>query len=186
MKMNQILAVCGAAAALVWGAANASAQDNNGGGGNGGPGGGGWRGRGGGFDPQMIMDRIRDRLEITNDTDWSAIQPLVQKVWDARRDASGMGNMRLLFQRRNRGGENGDDNRPRGGGGFGGQPSPEAEALQSAIDNNAPSGQIKDLLARYRSSQKAKQSQLKSAQENLRNVLTVKQEAEATLLGLLD
>ena len=69
---------------------------------------------------------------------------------------------------------------------FGPEPSPEAEALQSAIDNNAPSGQIKDLLARYRASQKTKQAALKTAQENLRSVLTMKQEAEATLLGLLD
>jgi hypothetical protein len=67
-----------------------------------------------------------------------------------------------------------------------GQPSPEAEALQKAVDANAPSAQIKDLLAKYQASQKAKQAKLEKAQADLRGVLTVKQEAEATLLGLLN
>ena len=79
---------------------------------------------------------------------------------------------------------------PRGGGGggrgfFGGTPSPEAEALQKAVDDNAPASQIKDLLAKYEASQKDKQAKLAAAQENLRAVLTTKQEAQATLFGLL-
>ena len=71
-------------------------------------------------------------------------------------------------------------------GGFGGTPSPEAEALQKAIDDNAPTAQIKAALAKYQASQKAKQAKLVQAQENLRKVLTAKQEAQATLLGLLE
>ena len=67
-----------------------------------------------------------------------------------------------------------------------GQPSPEAEALQKAIDDNAPKAQIKAALAKYQASQKAKQAKLVQAQENLRKVLTTKQEAQATLLGLLE
>jgi cell division protein FtsL len=67
-----------------------------------------------------------------------------------------------------------------------GQPSAEETALQQAIDNDAPEGQIKDLLARYKASQKAKQDKLKAAQENLRAVLSVKQEAQATLMGLVE
>ena len=42
-----------------------------------------------------------------------------------------------------------------------GQPSPEQEALQKALDDNAPAAQIKDLLAKYKASQKAKQAKLK-------------------------
>ena len=75
---------------------------------------------------------------------------------------------------------------PGGGrGGFGPQPSPEAEALQKAIDDNSPAPQIKAALAKYRASQKAKQAKLAQAQEGLRKVLSMKQEAQATLLGLL-
>jgi len=38
---------------------------------------------------QMQMQRYQGALEITNDTDWSAIQPLVQKVIDARTAVGG-------------------------------------------------------------------------------------------------
>jgi hypothetical protein len=181
MKINKILAVCGMAAALFLGASNASAQNDNGGGGNGG----GQGGRGN-FDPaqfqQRMMDNIKDQLGFTNDTDWGAVQPLIQKVMDAQRSARS-GGMGRLFGRGNRGGGDQGGNNRRGG--FGGTPSPEAEALQKAIDDNAPAAQIKELLAKYQASQKDKQAQLATAQDNLRAVLTTKQEAQATLLGLL-
>ena len=86
----------------------------------------------------------------------------------------------------NRGGQGGQGGQGGGRGGFFGQPSPEADALQKAIDDDAPAGQIKDLLAKYKVSQKAKQAKLVAAQSDLRAVLTVKQEASATLMGLLD
>ena len=167
------------------------AQDNGGGGGNGGGGNGGDQGGGmrrqrggGGFDPAQMMQRIQDRLGFTNDTDWQAVQPLVQKVLDARRDVGFGGNMRALFQRRNNGGDQGGGQQ-RGGGMFG-QPSAEETALQNAIDSDAPSGQIKDLLAKYKAAQKVKQDKLVAAQEDLKKVLTTKQEAQAYVLGLVD
>jgi hypothetical protein len=187
MKLNRIITLC--AMALALSAGSLLAQDNNGGnrenGGNGGNGG----GRRGNFDPaqmqQRIMDNMRDRLGFTNDTDWSAVQPLVQKVLDARRDSdSGARMMRSMFRGRNRGGDQGGGNN-RGGGMFG-QPSPEADALQKALDEDAPAGQIKELLTKYQASQKVKLEKLMQAQTDLRNVLTSKQEAQATLMGLLD
>jgi hypothetical protein len=45
--------------------------------------------------------------------------------------------------------------------------------------------QLKDALAKYRAARKDKQSKLEIAQNNLRDVLSVKQEAQAVLLGLL-
>jgi hypothetical protein len=59
-------------------------------------------------------------------------------------------------------------------------------ALQQAVDSDAPTAQIKDLLAKYESSQKTKQAALIAAESDLRKVLTVRQEASATLVGLLD
>jgi len=179
MKTNKILTVCGMVAALTLGAGTLLAQNDNGGN-AGGPGGG--RGN---FDPaqfqQRMMDNVRQQLGFTNDTDWSAVQPLIQKVMDARREVGFGGGMGRLFGR-NRGGNGG----PGGGrGGFGSPPSPEAEALQKAIDDNSPAAQIKGALVRYEASQKARQARLVQAQEDLRKVLTVKQEAQATLLGLL-
>ena len=190
MKMNQLLAVCGITAALFLSAGTVLAQNDNGGGGNGGNGGNGGGGGGrqgrGNWDPaqmqQRMVERIQTDLGLTNETDWSAIQPLVQKVLDARRDAGGGGMGRMFRQRgNNNGGQQGG-----GRGNFGQQPNPDADALQKAIDDNAPKAQIKDLLTKYQASQKAKQAKLVAAQADLRAVLTVKQEASATLLGLLD
>jgi len=187
MKLNQLLTIGGVAAALMLSAGTVSAQNDNGGngGGGGGGGGGGFRNRGN-FDPaqfqQRMMDNVRDQLGFTNDTDWNAVQPLVQKVMDARRDVGFGAGMGRMFARNRGGGGNGG---PGGRGGFGPQPGPEAEALQNAIDANAPAAQIKAALAKYEASQKAKQAKLEQAQADLRKVLTVKQEAQATLLGLL-
>ncbi|HTQ51672.1 MAG TPA: hypothetical protein VMJ12_13240, partial [Candidatus Acidoferrales bacterium] len=90
--MKQLFATCGIAAALLLGAGTVFAQ-NNGGGGFGGGGGGGGGGGFRGMDPaqfqQRMMDRVRQNLNFTNDADWNAVQPLVQKVMDARRDVGG-------------------------------------------------------------------------------------------------
>jgi hypothetical protein len=187
MKLNQLSVICGVAAALCLGASSLSAQgtnsspnavtpDNNNGGQE-------RRGRGN-FDPaqfqQRMLDNVRERLAFTNDTDWAAVQPLVQKVFDARRDV-GFAGMNLM--RAGRGGNGGDNGGRRNA--FNQQP-PEAEALQKAIDDNAPSAQIKTMLEKYREVHKDKQAKLEQAQESLRKVLTVRQEAQAALLGLLN
>src|SRR5579859_4427357 len=125
IKLNQTFAIWGVAAALCVSTGSLLAQNDNGGGGGGGGQGGFGRGN---FDPaqfqQRMMDGVRDQLGFTNDTDWSAVQPLVQKVMDARRDV-GNPNFRAIFQRNRGGGQNNQ----RGGGGpggmFGGQPSAE-------------------------------------------------------------
>lgn len=182
MKVINLLTFCGVAAALMLSSGSLFAQNGNGGGNGGGPGGGfgGGPGGRGNFDPaqmqQRMMQRYQEQLGITNDTDWSAIQPLVQKVMDARR--ASMGNMGRMF-----GGRGGNG----GPGGFGQQQAdPAADALQQAVDDNAPAAQIKDLLEKYQASQKAKQAALLAAQDDLRKVLTVRQEAAATLSGLLN
>ena len=190
MKSKRIITLCAVAAALALSAGTLLAQDDGGGpggppGGFGGPGGGGPGG--GNFDPaqmqQFMMQRVQEQLGITNDTDWAAIQPLVQKVMDAQRAARG--NMGRMFGRGGPGGGPGGGG-PGGPGGFGQQQSdPAADALQQALDSSAPTDQIKDLLAKYQASQKAKQAKLAAAQADLRKVLSVQQEALATLMGLL-
>jgi len=188
MKMNQWLVACGIAAALFLNAGNVFAQEEGGlpPGGNGANGG----GRRGNFDPakmqQMMMERIQTELNFTNDTEWNVIQPLIQKVMDARRDIGFGGGMgRMMRPNRDQGNNNNSSSNNRRGG-FGQQTSAEAEALQKAIDDNSPAAQLKAALEKYQTAQKAKQTKLTIAQENLRKVLTPKQEAQATLLGLLD
>ncbi len=181
MKMKQTLAAAIIAVGLGLGTGKVLAQPD------GGPPGGG-RGPRGNFDPaqfqQRMMERYREVLEVKDDAEWSALQPLVQKVMEARRESfSGMG--RGMFGRR--GGDNnqpGDQSGSRRGGFFG-APSPEAEALQKAIDAKAPKAEIKAALERYATARKAKQAELEKVQADLRKVLTTRQEAIATLNGLL-
>ncbi len=85
--------------------------------------------------------------------------------------------------RPSRGGEGGDQGGERRR--FGGEPSPEAEALQKAIEAKASNDEIKAKLAKYRDAQKVKQANLEKAQSELRQVLSVKQEASAVMMGLL-
>lgn len=66
-----------------------------------------------------------------------------------------------------------------------GQTMPEAEALQKAIDAKASKAEIKAALVKFVAARQAKQSELLQAQDNLRKVLTTRQEATATLNGLL-
>ncbi len=178
--------MAGVAAGLSLGVNLGLAQQDNGGGG-----GGGRRN----FDPaqmqQRMMERYKEVLEVSNDDEWKAIEPMVQKVMDARMAiGAGMGRGMFGGGRRGGGGGGGADNggdqgnqRPRGF--FGQQPSPEAQALQKAIDAKAPKAEIKAALTKYVESRKAKQAELEQAQENLRKVLTSRQEAIATLNGLL-
>lgn len=184
MKLNRSLVVASAAALLCLGVSQSTfaQQDNP----PGGPGGG--RGN---FDPaqfrQRMMDRMKERLEVTDDAEWKALEPLVQNVMEARRATmSGMGRGMFGGPRRG-GGDNGGGggDQPRRGGGMFGQPSPEAEALQKAIDAKAPKAEVKAALDKYAAYRKAKQAELEKAQDELRKVLTTRQEAIATLDGLL-
>lgn len=196
MKLNRIITLCAMAAALSLSVSSLFAQDNgannNGAQDNGGQAGQRRNRQGGGFgggDPaqrqQQRLDRVKDQLGFTNDTDWEAVKPLVQKVQDAQRDVFAA-QMRAIFGGRNRGGQGGPGG-PGGPGGMMGQSSPEQEALQKAIDDDAPKAQIKDLLTKYKAAQKAKQAKLEAAQADLKAVLAPgKQEAEAYLLGLVN
>jgi hypothetical protein len=185
MKLSRML-VMGGVAALCLGAVNIFAQDTNSTSNNDNQGQ-GRRGGRGNFDPaefqQRMMDNVKDRLAFTNDTEWAAVQPLVQKVFDTRRDV-GFAGMNMLRAGRGGNGGGGDDQRQRRNA-FN-QPTPEADSLQKALDDKAPAAQVKAALEKYRSVHKDKQAKLEAAQEDLRKVLTSRQEAQAVLLGLLN
>jgi hypothetical protein len=147
--------------------------------------GGGQGGGRGNFDPaefqKRMAERTKEQLEITDDGEWNAIEPLVTKVNEARMAALA-GGFGRGFGRGGRGGDQGGG----GGGGFpGAQPNPDREALQKAIDAKAPAAELKAALAKYKESRKAKQAELEKAQDALRKVLSQRQEALATLNGLL-
>ncbi len=173
--LNRILALAGVATLLALGTGAGNAQENQnrpdrpdrGGRGN--------------FDPEQMrvrmMERYREAFEVKDDAEWKLIEGRITKVSDARRDMGGFG--------RGFGGPGGPGGRGGGGRGFGGEPNPDAEALQKALEAKASADEIKAKLAKYRESQKAKQAALEKAQAELRQVLSVKQEANAVLMGLL-
>ncbi|MBI4323996.1 MAG: hypothetical protein HY674_01905 [Chloroflexi bacterium] len=139
---------------------------------------------------QRMAERIRERLEVKDDSEWKILQERIEKVTQARRSVGFGGGGALAFGRRGGpggpGGGQADANQPRRGpGGFGGEPSPEAEALQKALEGKASNEEIKAKLASLREARKANEAKLEKAQEELRKVLTVKQEAECVLMGLL-
>jgi hypothetical protein len=178
IMMKRALALAALTAAFVVSTGTVSAQDEGG------------RRRGGGdFDPaqmrQRMMERYREALEVKGDDEWKVLESRISKVFDAQRDAR-MG-MQFRGQRREGapqgGGDRGGDrarNNP-----FGGEPSPEAEALQKALESKASSEEIKAKLAKYRDARKVKEANLEKAQDELRKVLSVRQEATAVAMGLL-
>ncbi|MBI2928940.1 MAG: hypothetical protein HYY24_25025 [Verrucomicrobia bacterium] len=152
----------------------------------------------GNFDPeqmrQRMMERVREQLEVKSDDEWKLISERIEKVNQARREVGGGGFGGMGFGRGGRGGPGGGGgggDQPGGGDqgrrfrGPGGEPSPEAEALQKAIEAKASAEEIKTKLAKYREARKEKEAKLEQAQDELRKVLTVRQEAAAVLAGYL-
>jgi hypothetical protein len=149
----------------------------------------------GNFDPaqmkQDTLDRLRDQMEIKDDQEWQAIEPKLSKAIDAGRDVMMMRGRGMFGGGRRRNNNNGGDNnggdnanqRPRRNP-FG-EPSAAMEALQKAIEDKAPSAEMKTKIAAVRAEIKDKQAKLQAAQEDLRGILTPRQEAVATVNGLL-
>ena len=132
----------------------------------------------GGFDRSQIMDRIMDRYRDNlgfSVAEWKVVRPKVQAVMDNRiSGASGMMSMFGGGSRRGRGGSSSDEK------------SPTSDLRDLLEKENPAKGDIKAKLAAYRADRKAREAKLKKAQEDLRQLLTIKQEAQAVLAGLLN
>ena len=154
---------------------------------------------------QRMSERMREQFGVTDDAEWKIIEGKIQKVTEARRAVGGgMGFGAMGGFGGGRGGRpggpggdtaaagGGDGNRRRGGGGggggfggFGGEPSAEVQDLQKAIEAKASADEIKTKLAKVREARKANEAKLEVAQEDLKKVLSVRQEAVAVMMGLL-
>jgi hypothetical protein len=155
------------------------------GGGQGGGGGGGWRG----MDPAQMRQRMMDRIKTmlgSSDDEFSALQPKIEKVMTLTRDIS----PNMMGMRRGRNG---------GGGGFGGggapgggeQPQSDVQVklhdLSTALqDTQTSADDIKAKLQAYRDARTAAKADLVKAQEDLKSVLTPRQEAVLVSMGLLE
>ena len=145
----------------------------------------------GNFDPaefrQRQLDRYRETLDVKSDESWKKIEALVGNVMDAQRGAR----MGVNFGfgrgggRRGGGGEGNSEQRTGNRNRFGGQPVPETEALNKAIEDKASPEEIKTKLAAFRKAREEKEAALAKAQDELRKELNPRQEAGAMLAGLL-
>ena len=134
------------------------------------------------FDPaqmqQRMLDRMKETLGVTSDDEWKVISERLTKVMTARRESAvGFG-----FGGR-RGGQGGG---PGGAGGPGAaNANPAVADLEKAIESGS-ANDIKTKLAALREYRVKKQADLKAAQEELKKVLSAKQEAQLVLNGTLE
>jgi hypothetical protein len=192
MKANRLLVAAGIAGMVFQGAGSVTAQDAGGGGFGGGFGG------GNSFDPaqlqqqyqQTVMNNYRTLLEVKNEIEWTAIKDRLQKVLDFRQE-SGLGSLSSLVGMFT-GGLGGGGNAGMGTGGAARRGlanmvalSPEEQALQKAIDEKAPIADLKAAQTKVIEARKARQAKQDKAQEELRKVLSARQEAIALLNGLI-
>ncbi len=136
---------------------------------------------------QRMNERVKTALKAT-DEEWAVIQPLLEKVQTIQRET--MSSRFGGFGRRSGGpgspGGNQGDQGQRGPGGQGGG-SPESQALRTALESDSTSAdEIKTKLAALREARKKSQAQLEQAREELKKVLTLRQEATLVQMGLLD
>jgi hypothetical protein len=147
---------------------------------------GGDRGGRGNFDPAAMRERftgmIKEQMGAT-DEEWKVIEPKLTKVMDARRDSGGFG----------RGGPGGfgrDRNRDDSSANAQTDASPVQAAsreLRNVLDDkNATPEQIAAKLTALREAKEKSKTTLASAQKDLKEVLTQRQEAVLVMFGMLD
>ena len=143
-------------------------------------------GRRGGSPEDMqarMLSSLRERLEVPDDEEWKIISERLGKVMELRRASAGGGGGFPGFA--GRGPQGGAPENSRGARGARPGGNPEMTALQSAIRDKMPDAEIKLRLDRVRETRKANEAKLSKAQEELRAVLSVRQEAVAVVFGLL-
>jgi hypothetical protein len=162
------------------------------------------RGNGGQFDPSQIpqmmsnaqqrqLDRIKSELAMSDD-DFSAIQPMVQQLIEnqmANRFRRAGGMLRPAGAAGANAGQQGQNIRQAlANYNFGQAPSPLQDAiadLQNAVnDPDSSPDLIEAKLAAVRAARERQTQELQAVENQLRAVLTLRQEAVLTLSGLLD
>lgn len=177
MKHFSILAVAASLALLA--PVTTYAQDPNGG--------------RGGFNYEEFRKRMNDRMKEAlkaTDEEWTVLQPMIEKVSDKSREVRGS---------RSFGGPGGPPGSSSGGdrsrsgssssSRYSGSSSstPEATALRETLEKESASpSEIKARLEAVRAQRKRSQMELDAAREDLRKVLTVRQEAVLVAYGLLE
>jgi hypothetical protein len=155
---------------------------------------------------QRMAERLKTSLKVTDD-EWAVISPLIEKVQVKMRDSAssrgfgggapggpgGPGAPGGGGDRRRGGGEGGGAptaGTP-GGGGDSQRPvratSPERDALRTALESETSTPEeIQAKLTALREVRKKSEAELNAAREELRKVLSVRQEAALVGMGMLE
>ncbi len=129
---------------------------------------------------QRMIERLKTALKASDD-EWSVIQPLLEKVQTKQREAMGG-----RFGGGRRGGPGGQDGGDRNSHQNWGGGSPESDALRKVLEvETTPAADIKAKLESLREARKKSAAELDQAREELRKVLTQRQEAALVLMGFL-
>ena len=157
--------------------------------------GGGMRGGGRNFDPEQMRQRMSqmmmERLGVSTD-EWKVIEPLYTKVSELQRSTRGRGRFGMRGGPGGPGGpgqDGGRGNRRMMGGPDGEETAVQKaqQALSDLLENESTTPeQIKESLVKLRTEKEKARQELAKAQEDLKKVLTLKQEAQLVLMGTLD
>lgn len=138
-------------------------------------------GPGGRFDPERMREMMAQRMkQVLNCTDeeYEIVGPRLEKVMELQMRNRFMGRRGM----RGPGGPGGP-----GGGPMMGEQNPEADALQRVLaDEDASADTIKAKLEAFRAAKKKDEAELDTAKDKLREVLSIRQEAQLVLMGTLD
>ena len=119
---------------------------------------------------QKMNEFLKTSLKVS-DEEWAVIQPLLEKVQAKQRETL-TGRFSFMMNR---------------GGGGGRSASPETEALKAALESESTApADIKDKLEAVREARKKAEAELTQAREDLRKVLTQRQEATLVMVGILE
>ncbi|MSU48727.1 MAG: hypothetical protein EXS37_06520 [Opitutus sp.] len=121
-----------------------------------------------------IMAKLRERLDVNDDAEWDIISNRIARVDELRRNlwtgSAGSRGSPSMADKSKRSSKSAH---------------PEQDALRSALGDKLPDAEIEVRLARAREVYREAEFRLAKAQAELRAVLTVRQEAEAVVIGLL-
>jgi hypothetical protein len=135
-----------------------------------------------------MLDRLKEQLK-SNDEEWQVLAPKIEAVSNAQRNARFGGMMGMWGGRGGGGGGGGRGPGGQGGGGPGGD-SEVAKAgreLRTLIESDgADSKDIAARLEAYRAARAKAETELKTARDELKGLVTQRQEAVLVMMGLLE
>jgi hypothetical protein len=156
-------------------------------------------GPGGQFDPaqmrQRMMERMKEQLGA-DDAAWKVLEPRLTKVMDLNRQTQGMGRGGMFGMMGGMRGQRGANANDAGGQGSrrGPQQDPATmtpvdkaqEQLRTTLENQSASPEeIKKSLTAFREAREKARQELAAAQQELKQILTVRQEAQLVMMGQL-